>query len=175
MRRPEARRRDRLRTVLRAVSFSALLLLATGPGGAARAAPDPYPYSTDAPNPMKAPGLRSSSRLPLGIHPRTGYGVLLQRPVEGASQPLFLGLLSFYRHVISPVNGNQSGVAPVHSLYAVQAIQTHGVLLGTLLTTERLMHEPSELPVTPRFVEGGRVFHYDPLLHNTYWLWDWLK
>jgi putative component of membrane protein insertase Oxa1/YidC/SpoIIIJ protein YidD len=124
---------------------------------------------------MRGPGLLSGPRLPLGVHPRTGYERFLARPVEGGQRPLFLALLGFWRTVISPVDGSRSDLAPVHSLYAVQAIMEYGVLLGTVLTTERLLHEPGEIPFAPPFREGGRVYHYDPLSWNVYWLPDRLR
>ena len=148
------------------------LLLVTLPTGAAA---QNYPHLADTANPMKAPGAYSGPRLPLGMDTRTGYHHFLDQPVHSPTQPLMLGLMGFYRTVISPVNGDQSDLAPVHSLYAVQAVKDHGVLLGALLITERLIHEPDELAITVPFREKGRTFHYDPLLHNTYWLWDWLK
>ena len=61
------------------------------------------------------------------------------------------------------------------ALYAVQAVQAHGVLLGSVLTTARLIDEPSVVGRAPRFTEGGRTFFYDPLEWNTYWLPDWLR
>lgn len=141
----------------------------------ALAGPHPYPHTEHRPNQMKAPGPGSSMRLPLATNVRTNYHLVLGQPVESTAQPLMLGLLHFYRTVISPVNGDQSDVAPVHSLYAVQAVKTHGVLLGVVLTTERLIHEPDELRQTWSFVENGRTFYHDPLMNNTYWLWDWLQ
>jgi len=136
---------------------------------------DPFPPAAEHANFLHAPGLRSGPRLPLGQAPHTGYGVYLAQPVRSAPQPLFLGLLGFYRTVVSPVNGSNSDLAPVPSLYAVQAIKAHGVLLGSVLTTERLLHEPSVIPHAPPFLEGGREFFYDPLPWNTYWLPAWLR
>ena len=158
-----------------AVAMAALACaLATAPG-VSHANPDPYPHLRGAPNPLRAPGPRSAPRLPLGRSTETRYLELLRGPSGGAAQPMFLGLLGFYRKVISPVNGDQSDVAPVHSLYGVQAIRRHGVLLGSLLTTGRLIQEPDTLRFTPVFRERGRVFHYDPLENHTYWLWEWLR
>lgn len=148
------------------------LALAAGP---ARAQPaEDAPHLQGRPNPMRAPGPLSAPGTPLGVRTATDYHTVLAEPIGGPGQPLFLGLLNFYRTVISPVNGDQSDLAPVHSLYGVQAIKRHGALLGTVLTTERLIHEPSEIPHAPAFTEHGRTFHYDPLEANTYWLPAWL-
>ena len=133
--------------------------------------PHPFPPAAGLSNLMKAPGLLSGPRQPLGSAPRTAYHRVLSRPVTSGPQPLFLSLLAFYRTVVSPLNGSNSDLAPVHSLYAVQAITEYGVLLGTVLTTERLLHEAGEIPFAPRFKENGRVFHHDPLVWNVFW-WD---
>ena len=124
---------------------------------------------------MRAPSVRSGPRPPLQLPPHPGWGGVLRSPVKGGQRPLALGLLAAYRLGVSPFNGHNSDVAPVHSLYAVQAVKRHGALLGLLLTAERLLHEPDELRRTPRITEGGRVFHLDPLTANTYWLPDWLQ
>lgn len=154
----------------------ALALLGAGaPPAGAQGRRDPFPPAVERPNAMRAPGLRSGAALPLGRAPHTGYGAYLARPVRSTPQPLFLGLLAFYRTVVSPVNGSNSDLAPVPSLYAVQAIKAHGVLLGSVLTTERLIHESSVIPTAPRFREDGREFFYDPLAWNTYWLPPWLR
>ena len=152
----------------------ALCLAATG-SGVAEAADKPYPHLAGKPNLMRGPGPGAGVRLPLGLRTASAFHTVLSGPPEGAAQPLFLGLLGFYRQVISPLNGDQSDLAPVHSLYGVQAIRRHGVLLGSVLTTGRLIHEPDTLRLAPVFRERGRVFHYDPLEHNTYWLWNWLR
>ncbi len=164
------------RAALGLLAAAWLLGLPGGPRGSLAAErSDPFPPAAEHANTMRAPGPRSGPRLPLGLPLHTGYGAFLARPVRSTPQPLFLGLLEFYRTVVSPVNGSNSDLAPVPSLYAVQAIKAHGVLLGSLLTTERLLHEPSVIPHAPSFLEGGREFFYDPLPWNTYWLPAWLR
>jgi hypothetical protein len=60
-------------------------------------------------------------------------------------------------------------MAPTCSLYAKQAIETHGALLGVLLTADRLLHEADEIPVVPTVEIGGQTYYRDPLEANTYW------
>ena len=168
------RRRLGFRPVCTGFMLLAGLILTAGPAGAQRN-PAPYPHIIAAANPMGAPRPFQAPLVPLGADTATGFREILREPVASATEPLFLGLLKFWRGVISPVNGDQSDLAPVHSLYAVQAIQRHGVLLGCLLTTERLIHEPDEIPLAPLLREGSREFSWDPLAHNTYWLWEWLR
>ncbi|MCH8074906.1 MAG: membrane protein insertion efficiency factor YidD [SAR324 cluster bacterium] len=139
------------------------------PSASAQMRRHPFPPHQGLANPMRAPGLTSGPRIPLGSRPRTGFHAVLSQPTEGGQRPLLLGLLAFYRVVVSPVNGSNSDLAPVHSLYAVQAVAAYGSLLGLVLITERLIHEPGEIPFAPAFTENGRVFHYDPLLWNVFW------
>jgi len=141
----------------------------------ARERAQPFPPDVGRSNPMRAPGLLSGPQVPLGTGLHTGYHAFLTLPVRSTPQPLFLGLLEFYRVAVSPVNGSDADLAPVPSLYAVQAIKTHGVLLGSVLTTARLIDEPSVIPVAPHFREDGREFFYDPMAWNTYWLPAWLR
>ncbi|MBI3993714.1 MAG: membrane protein insertion efficiency factor YidD [Candidatus Lambdaproteobacteria bacterium] len=84
------------------------------------------------------------------------------------------GLLSTYRNVVSPVDGDRCDMAPSCSLYSRQALRRHGVLLGVLLTADRLLHEADEqVRVAPVRI-GGELAYPDPLEHNTYWLPGWL-
>ena len=128
----------------------------------------PQPWLQGQPNPMRAPTALSSPRPLLPATPSAFHRVLAT-PVQGGERPLSLGLMAFYRRVFSPVNGSNSDLGPVHSLYAVQAIHEYGAWLGLVLTVERLLHEPDELRRAPTFVEGGRTFHYDPLEANVFW------
>lgn len=168
--------RPRARDVLGAAVLAAALLAANPAAPAwAQGRGHPFPPAVERHDAMRGPGLRSGPRLPLGRQPHTGYGAFLRAPVRSTPQPLFLGLLGFYRTVVSPVNGSNSDLAPVPSLYAVQAIKTYGVLLGTVLTTGRLIDESSVVRHAPRFREDGREFFYDPLPWNVYWLPAWLR
>jgi putative component of membrane protein insertase Oxa1/YidC/SpoIIIJ protein YidD len=168
-------RAARLPRAAAALLALALLAALAPQRAAAQVRPHPFPPEAGRANPMRAPGLLSGPRLPLGSHPHTGYLAFVRRPVESAPQPLLLAPLAFYRRVVSPVNGSNSDLAPVPSLYAVQAVHEYGALLGGVLTAERLLHEPSAIPGAPRFREDGREFFYDPLAWNTYWLPVWLR
>ena len=81
----------------------------------------------------------------------------------------WLGLLSFYRTTVSAVDGDRCSMAPTCSLYSKQALETHGALLGVLLTADRLLHEADEIPVVPTIEMGGQTYFRDPLEWNTYW------
>ena len=162
-----------LRRILRGLPMALLISMSCWaflpPSASAQMRRHPFPPQLGRPNPMRAPGITSGRRIPLGFQPRTGFHAVLSQPIEGGQRPLVLGLLAFYRVVVSPLNGSNSDLAPVHSLYAVQAIAAYGSLLGMVLITERLIHEPSEIPFAPSFTENGRIFHYDPLIWNVFW------
>ena len=154
--------------------LAAACLLTLAGAASPDAAPPAWPHLAERPNPMRAPGPRTGPTAPLGMPPHGGFHGVLAQSSHTAAQPLFLGLLSLYRQAFSSINGDQSDVAPVHTLYGVQAILAHGAVLGAVLTTGRLINEPGVLVTAPTLVENGRVFHYDPLDYNTYWFWPWL-
>lgn len=116
---------------------------------------------------MWGPGPASGPRPPLQSEPPDFRRAGSFRPSAGVA--FFGGLLGFYRTVVSPVDGDRCDMAPTCSLYSRQALAEHGVLLGIVLTADRLLHEADEIPRVPEVQVGGQTFHYDPLEHNTYW------
>ncbi len=124
---------------------------------------------------MRAPGPASSRRPPLAGRARKSYLPARAPESPGVGVSLFSGLLGFYRAVVSPVDGDRCVMAPTCSLYGHQAMAEYGVLLGVVLTADRLLHEADEIPRVPKIREGGETYYYDPLEANTYWLWEWLK
>jgi hypothetical protein len=124
---------------------------------------------------LRGPHAASSRRLPLGTAIAPDYLAIARRPAEAAGSAPFTGLLDFYRRVISPVDGDRCDMAPTCSLYAQQAFKEHGVLLGFLLTADRLLHEADERPQARTYVTGGQKYYVDPLAANVYWLPDWMR
>lgn len=124
---------------------------------------------------MRGPTAFSAPRVPLGLSARSDYAHILRRPADGVAVAAFLGGLRFWRNGLSPLDGARSDLAPVNSLYSVQAFNEHGVVLGFVLTADRLLHEPSLAGQAPWFEEEGRRFYLDPLRNNTWWLPGWLK
>ena len=124
---------------------------------------------------LRGPHAASSRRPPLGVATAPDYLAIARRPAEAAGSAPFTGLLDFYRRVISPVDGDRCDMAPTCSLYAQQAFKEHGVLLGFLLTADRLLHEADERPHARTYVTGGQKHYVDPLAGNVYWLPDWMR
>jgi hypothetical protein len=127
------------------------------------------PLALGAPAEMKAPGEGSSRRPPLGSRVAPDYLAFARRPGASATAAPFTLLLEFYRLAISPVDGDRCDMAPTCSLYARQAFQDHGGVLGFLLTADRLLHEADERPLVRSYTLGREKYYVDPLRANTYW------
>jgi hypothetical protein len=125
--------------------------------------------------PMRGPHAGSSRRQPLGTPSVPDYLAIVRRPAEAAATAPFTGLLNFYRTAISPVDGNRCEMAPTCSLYAQQAFKEHGVVLGFLLTADRLLHEADEQPRVRTVTLGGAKHYLDPVSANIYWLPRWMR
>ena len=52
---------------------------------------------------------------------------------------LLIAPIQFYRYVISPWLGYNCRFTPTCSAYAIEAIETHGALRGSWLTTGRIL------------------------------------
>ena len=74
---------------------------------------------------------------------------------------LLIGLITFYRRVISPMLGPRCKYFPTCSAYGLAAVQTHGAAKGSVLATWRLLR------CNP-FSKGG----YDPVPAPGHWLPD---
>lgn len=53
-------------------------------------------------------------------------------------QRLLIGLVKLYRLTLSPLVGQHCRFTPTCSQYAIEALETHGALRGSLLTVRRL-------------------------------------
>ncbi len=80
------------------------------------------------------------------------------------------GLIHFYSTVISPADGPRSPSYPTGSAYGKQAIEKHGIILGVILTADRLIHE-SDVHLGAVTEIYGVKRYYDPVENNTFW-WD---
>jgi len=83
--------------------------------------------------------------------------------------PLTLGVRFFQRY-ISPVDGPRCPMYPTCSAYALQALERHGALTGSLLTVDRLLHELEPEARRRTLRVGARLRYFDPLENNDYWL-----
>lgn len=86
-----------------------------------------------------------------------------------ASSPQLFGI-HFYQHVVGNVDGRSCPSYPVCSLYASQAQEEHGWLVGSWFMLDRLIHEADDLQHGPWIVFEGETRLHDPLSRNDFWL-----
>ncbi len=85
----------------------------------------------------------------------------------------FLGsLIGFYGKYISPVDGKNCPCYPTCSQYSLDAIRKHGVLIGLVMTADRLMHENDEIRIAPLIKVNHSRQVYDPVESNDFWWHD---
>jgi len=78
--------------------------------------------------------------------------------------------LRFYQHVLGHLDGRNCSSYPVCSAYASQALTKHGMVMGSMLIIDRLIHEADDLQRGPWIVADGKTRLYDPLARNDFWL-----
>ncbi|MDX8401045.1 MAG: membrane protein insertion efficiency factor YidD [Mariprofundaceae bacterium] len=78
--------------------------------------------------------------------------------------------LIFYQQVVGRLDGRACPSWPVCSRYARQAVAAHGLLFGSWLALDRLIHEADDLHRGPWVRDDGVLRLYDPLRRNDFWL-----
>ncbi|MDX8377959.1 MAG: membrane protein insertion efficiency factor YidD [Mariprofundales bacterium] len=76
----------------------------------------------------------------------------------------------YYQSFISPLDSRDCLSFPSCSEYAGQALAQHGLLLGSWLALDRLLHEGDDLRAGLRIRSHNSIHNYDPLARNTRWL-----
>jgi len=84
-------------------------------------------------------------------------------------------VMHYYRHVMGQLDGRSCPSYPVCSLYASQAIERYGFLLGSWLTIDRVIHEGDDLYQGQWLNIDGETRLYDPLSRNDFWMQIWIK
>ena len=80
--------------------------------------------------------------------------------------------IQFFIRYISKVDGDRCPMYPTCSSYGIEAIKKHGVLIGVVMTADRLIHENNEMDYAPVIRVGDRYRYYDPLGDNDYWWFE---
>lgn len=94
------------------------------------------------------------------------------RNQENIKENLFLFPLHFYRKYISGSYGDRCPMHPSCSKYSLEAFQKHGILMGWIMTCDRLMRcGRDELKLSPPVMSGGKSRTRDSLTNNDFW-WD---
>jgi uncharacterized protein len=79
------------------------------------------------------------------------------------------GALTAWHSVLSRADGPRSVMYPTASGFLGQAVAKHGLLIGIMMTTDRLLHEWDEQKRAPRMVKYGVSRAYDPVEANDFW------
>ncbi len=79
------------------------------------------------------------------------------------------GALTAWHTVLSRADGPRSVMYPTASGYLGQAAAKHGMLIGVVMTADRLLHEWDEQRRAPRIVKYGISRTYDPVQANDFW------
>jgi putative membrane protein insertion efficiency factor len=82
---------------------------------------------------------------------------------------ILIQAIRFYQQYVSPVIGDRCLMYPSCSSYAVQAIKKHGCLIGSVMTSDRLIHEANETDQAPAIEKEGDSRYYDPVSGNDFW------
>lgn len=130
-----------------------LLLLCTASAHAAEWGP----WSVSATAPVVTPAVQPSA--PLRTSGRDG---------ELARLPFTL-LLKLYTNYISPLDGDRCPMYPTCSRFSSEAIRKHGLLVGIVMTSDRLLHEADERHYHPAVKVGAKYRIIDPVANNDFW------
>jgi hypothetical protein len=80
--------------------------------------------------------------------------------------PLTLGFLKFFQEYLSPTDGPRCALYPTCSEYSQHAVRKYGLLRGTVMTFDRILHEPDERRLKPAELIKGAYRVRDPLSEN---------
>jgi putative membrane protein insertion efficiency factor len=73
------------------------------------------------------------------------------------------GALRLFQRLVSPVDGPRCNLYPTCSEYGRQAVRSHGLLMGIVLTAGRMMRDnASAAGFYPEAIVHGRLVLYDP-------------
>jgi len=95
-----------------------------------------------------------------------------QEPLDGKQgllEEIAAAPVLFYQRFLNPHLGRRCAYHPSCSNYALLAIRKHGVLMGSVMTFDRLQHEADEAGYAPLILIGRQIRLYDPLENNDYW------
>ena len=78
-------------------------------------------------------------------------------------------LVEFYRNYMSPISSKRCPMYPSCSQYSLLCFEKHGLLMGWVMTCDRLLHEPDEMRKAPVVYINGQEKSYDPPENNDFW------
>jgi hypothetical protein len=92
-----------------------------------------------------------------------------EMPATSVTALAVRGALTAWHQVLTRADGPRSVMYPTASGFLGQAVAKHGMLIGIMMTTDRLMHEWDEQRRAPRIVVYGISRAYDPVEANDFW------
>jgi len=98
-----------------------------------------------------------------------GVAMLWQMMLPPLSGPESM-FMHFYRYGIGQMDGRSCPSYPVCSLYATDAVNRHGLLFGSWLAMDRIIHEHDDLQHGQWLTINGEERLFDPLARNDFWL-----
>jgi putative component of membrane protein insertase Oxa1/YidC/SpoIIIJ protein YidD len=100
----------------------------------------------------------------------TGQGASEREDHQGHSENnVGAWLASFFSEHVSAVDGDRCPSEPTCSSFSVQAFKKHGLVMGWLMTVDRLIHEGDEWTVSPVNNRNGKGKIIDPIENNDFW------
>lgn len=78
-------------------------------------------------------------------------------------------LFSFYSKYISPVDGDRCSMYPTCSRYSAEAVKKHGLLMGWIMTCDRLIRDGGDPKKSNPVLIDHKVRSYDPVGNNDFW------
>ena len=103
------------------------------------------------------------------------YSKSMQAENDMKSDPVS-AMIGFYRgplNHLSAVRSSECPMYPSDSEYGLQSIQKHGMLLGWIMTMDRLMRcGRDETKLSPKVFVNGTWKYYDPVENNDFWWSD---
>ncbi|MFZ5562871.1 MAG: membrane protein insertion efficiency factor YidD [Thermodesulfobacteriota bacterium] len=81
-----------------------------------------------------------------------------------------LGAVRIFQRYVSPIDGDRCPMYPSCSAYSREALEKNGLLLGWIMTCDRLLRcGRDECQTAPRVMVNDRFQCYDPVERNDFW------
>lgn len=78
--------------------------------------------------------------------------------------------VKLFRKYISPVDGNRCPMYPSCSKYCLEVSQKHGLLMGWIMSCDRLVRcGRDEIKLSPTVMVNDTRLSYDPVENNDFW------
>ncbi len=103
------------------------------------------------------------------------YSRSIQTQTGQEANPLS-SMIEFYRGPLNHLSAVRYGECPMYpsdSEYSLQSIQKHGMLIGWVMTMDRLMRDGrDETRLSPKILTDSKWKTYDPVEKNDFWWSD---